>query len=703
MTLREILEQLLQMPKPRNEATTRSRMIEPVLEALGWSKMQGEIELEYDVSGPGRNATGRVDVALFADPTRPVVFVEVKNASVKLSGDHADQVIDYAFKKSVPFSVVTNGTTWWLYLSEGGGDTRFAELRLTKSALDQVENDLKAFLGRYEATDGNAEEQARRRLQARREAARLHEELPRVWNQMIGVLSEEPDPDLVDLVSKRVYEQTGGLSPTRKQIAAVLKGRLMPPTETAPKTPPHAEGGNAGSRQAPPAGRPGRETATERGAGKSLRAQPVISARPAGFELWGQLHPVRRYYDILVGVAQALHKQHPHDFHRIGERRGARRLWASQSPGDLGSPKQVGTSGWYINTNMDGASTLRRARQFLEHFNHSPDELTLLYSAPGEAVPPQDHRQPSAPSHGSDLRRGGEESARHRPTSSAPASGRPGRRGYLPASAKPTGFELWGQHHPVRSFNDIPVGVAQAIHDRLMRDGQLHEFHRIGELRGTRHPYASQKPGDLQQAKPVGATGWYIDVHLSSRNTVRRAELFLKHFGYDPDELKLRHDPGSDDQRLPGVDDGSKEAAPRQAETPRASTLRATSPQYDATRRAAASRRRSPTNKPTGFELFGQHHPVRSFNDILIGVTQAIRDRLIDEGRPHDLHRIMDVRGRTRRYASRDPDELFSAQPVGKTGWFVEANLSGSDSIKHARQFLAIVGYDPAELMLRHD
>lgn len=107
----------------RNEAETRTKVVVPVVEALGWSRW-GEWHADYPVFGQEH-----VDLALKLDDT-PVVFIEVKpyagsfDSGAKWVQEAVKQVVNYAQNHDPPvrWAVLTNGHDWRLF------DAHLAEL-----------------------------------------------------------------------------------------------------------------------------------------------------------------------------------------------------------------------------------------------------------------------------------------------------------------------------------------------------------------------------------------------------------------------------------------------------------------------------------------------------------------------------------------------------------------------------------------------
>jgi len=495
MTLRETLEQLPQVPQSSmNEATTRSSMIEPVLEALGWNKMRAEVQLEYKVHGRGQNSTGFVDVALLAEPTSPSVFVEVKKANTALKEDHADQVLEYAFKKNVPFSVVTNGADWWLYLSERGRETRFAKFRLHKDDIDQVETNLEAFLGRDAVTNGSAQARARKYLDVIQEQVRLNEAVPRIWFEMLGELDGTgPDADLLDLIKRRVYEETG-LGAESEHIAAVIKGQ----SSTSPLASSLRSASNLSSDTAP---------ASTSVAGRPEEREPRAKAISInGYQLWNKYKEVTNNYELLTEVCLDIYNDgHSHDFELIKEPLGRGRPYASRQPEELDPSgtreamrRPVGKTGWYVNANLTHHNLEKRSRLFLKRFKYNPNDLKVY--------------------------RAGES-----PLTEASWSRSGNRQQGLPTGL--IGFKLWDQHCTAKYYYEIARAVAEGIYRRNPAD-----FQRAETLGGS---ILSKDPDAFKNSEQVAESGWYVDVSRKGRKHVRDAEKLLEHFDYKPDDLDV--------------------------------------------------------------------------------------------------------------------------------------------------------------------
>jgi hypothetical protein len=94
---------------PVNETSTKSNLITPILEAMGWDII--DIHFEYR-HVPQQNP---VDYALFINK-RPALFVEAKSLDLALDDEKwIAQATNYANAAGVAWCVLTNGLEWRIY------------------------------------------------------------------------------------------------------------------------------------------------------------------------------------------------------------------------------------------------------------------------------------------------------------------------------------------------------------------------------------------------------------------------------------------------------------------------------------------------------------------------------------------------------------------------------------------------------------
>ncbi|MFC6734462.1 type I restriction enzyme HsdR N-terminal domain-containing protein [Haladaptatus sp. DYSN1] len=116
-----------------DEQNTKRKIIEPLLELLGWDMLSADVELEYSVQmGTG---TKKVDYALKLEGT-PVVFVEAKGCDTPIDG-HEGQLSSYMRQVGVDWGLLTNGRRFRLYRRDHASN-RPSEIQLVDFTVDEV-------------------------------------------------------------------------------------------------------------------------------------------------------------------------------------------------------------------------------------------------------------------------------------------------------------------------------------------------------------------------------------------------------------------------------------------------------------------------------------------------------------------------------------------------------------------------------------
>ncbi len=96
---------------------------------------------------------------------------------------------------------------------------------------------------------------------------------------------------------------------------------------------------------------------------------------------------------------------------------------------------------------------------------------------------------------------------------------------------RPVGFQLWGESYPVRSGNEILLGVAECLY-RTHRDSF--------EGRILTLSWASRDGKD--RWKEIGTTGIYLHVNFKVVELMKRSKNLLELFGHPPSELEVVYD-----------------------------------------------------------------------------------------------------------------------------------------------------------------
>ena len=119
-----------------NAYLTRSALIDPILQLLGWDVYNpANVILEYET--PDRK---RVDYSLMHEEgTTPVAFLEAKRLNEPLNR-HVEQILARAKQSAVPYAALSDGNRWLLYYvpkAESAADLPEINVSLSQTQLPE--------------------------------------------------------------------------------------------------------------------------------------------------------------------------------------------------------------------------------------------------------------------------------------------------------------------------------------------------------------------------------------------------------------------------------------------------------------------------------------------------------------------------------------------------------------------------------------
>ena len=217
MTLKEHIDDIrkgLEAGQYGNEASVSQGILLRLLNILAWPTFDTQVVIpEYGVEGT------RVDFALCHPPSKPLVFIEVKQVG-KIEGAEK-QLFQYAFHTGVPIAILTDGREWHFFHPSGQGDYR--ERRVYK--LDLIERNseesatrLNRYLHYQSIRTGEAVEAIKADYEKVVQQRQVATRLPEAWIKLV----EEADEFLLDVVAEKV-ESLCGYRPTEEQVLNFLK------------------------------------------------------------------------------------------------------------------------------------------------------------------------------------------------------------------------------------------------------------------------------------------------------------------------------------------------------------------------------------------------------------------------------------------------------------------------------------------------
>jgi predicted type IV restriction endonuclease len=224
-TVAEITERLRQGRFPNEQAISQGIVLR-LLQDLGWDTWDTSIVWPEFQTGEGR-----ADFALCHPPSKPAVFIEVKQPGGAENG--VRQALEYAFHTGVPVIVLTDGKTWSFYLPAEQGsyeDRRVYKLDLFERPSAEAAETLRRYLARQRVESGDALETARMEYRSRNRQSQARGAIPEAWRELV----EKGDEMLVEILASAV-ESKAGVRPDADDVAEFLAALGRVPIVTSPR------------------------------------------------------------------------------------------------------------------------------------------------------------------------------------------------------------------------------------------------------------------------------------------------------------------------------------------------------------------------------------------------------------------------------------------------------------------------------------
>jgi len=339
-----------------NEQATKQGVVLPLVARLGWDRDNIlEVAPEYAVG------SGRVDYCLKRGDD-PAVFLEVKRMNEPLDR-HQEQLLRYAFDQSVTIAALTDGVRWWLYLptqpNSSWEQRKFFTINLEEQQPEDVAASFRKFLGKAAVLDGSALQAAKDLHADHTKERAIERAIPIAWSE----LCEQPDPDLIELLSQKV-EGRCGHKPDPEDLGEFIV-RFSRPLD--------------------------QRTEPLRGELEEKRVSPGTTAesrtddgewtfrRAVSYTFLGKRHVVSKFKEILIGLAVILYDRNPDQFWaRVGQLGSSRgKGYYARERDRLQTPGQIGRSGIWVETCFSANAIRERCHELLVAFGHRPNDLNV--------------------------------------------------------------------------------------------------------------------------------------------------------------------------------------------------------------------------------------------------------------------------------------------------------------------------------------
>jgi len=190
-----------------NEANTKKKIVEPLLEVLGWDLLSNEVRLEQVIRVG--TTSGHADYALMLEG-KTVVLVEAKAFDTDLSSEYSSQIISYGRVEDVRWVVLTNGRVLRIFDARAGKSEK--ECLVTEVDLRDAQmraNDL-GLISRESVLSGEIEAAAKRLAATKLAIMNLRQKKQEISNEFKRTLVKAAGAEVetrAESIAKRLADE----------------------------------------------------------------------------------------------------------------------------------------------------------------------------------------------------------------------------------------------------------------------------------------------------------------------------------------------------------------------------------------------------------------------------------------------------------------------------------------------------------------
>ena len=352
-----------------DEASTKQAVVLRMLSLLGWDIFNvDEVCPDYAAN------SSQVSYALRIGDTNKIV-VEVKKVSEKLD-NHQKKFVEGASAEGADMAVLTNGVTWWFYLTSSNGSWQqkwFHSADLFNQEPDAAVPPLVDLLTMSKVSKGQALETAKKLFHDKKQKMAA-DFLPKAWNQIIS----QPNKIFIELLSLQTEKLCGykveiksietflGQHEDQWLITDIPKTVTAPPsTSLEPEIPDNKD-------------KPGATTSEDnRNTEKEKKLESYSEKSIKSFTFIGHSHIVRAWDEVLPILSDYLASTHETDFEKVLWISDNQKPYFSRYSDQLRMPEKIQGTDIYVETRMNPDEVAKTANKLIEAFGYSLDDLSI--------------------------------------------------------------------------------------------------------------------------------------------------------------------------------------------------------------------------------------------------------------------------------------------------------------------------------------
>jgi hypothetical protein len=352
-----------------DEASTKQAVVLRMLSFLGWDIFNvDEVCPNYAAN------SSHVSYALRIGDTNKI-FVEVKKISENLD-NHQKKFVEIASAESADIAVLTNGVTWWFYLTSSNGGWQqkwFYSADFFAQEPDTFVPQLVDLLTMNKVSKGQALKTAKNLFRDKKQKMAA-DFLPKAWNQIIS----QPNKIFIELLSLQT-EKLCGYKVDIKSIETFLGRHLdewvitdIPSTVTAPPST------SLGSEIFESEDKPAAKTSENIPKNENTRKfESYTDKSIQSFTFIGHSHIVRAWDEVLPILCEYLASTHEKDFEKVLWISDNQKPYFSRYSDQLRIPEKIQTTDIYVETRINPDEVAKTAYKLIEAFGYSQDDLSI--------------------------------------------------------------------------------------------------------------------------------------------------------------------------------------------------------------------------------------------------------------------------------------------------------------------------------------
>ena len=323
-----------------DKASTKQAVVIRLLSLLGWDIFNvDEVKPDHSVK------SSLIDFALRSNNIDSY-FIGVEKVGGDLTRNQKD-ILGSALNEGVKLAALTDGITWWFYLSFSEGSfeqKRFFSVDLLKQPPKETAARLIELLEKENVSKGKALKIAES-IQTKRQRKLIQKSMGQAWNQIVS----EPDKALVNLFGEKV-EKLCGYKPDKEMITEFLNE--LGQSGTVPE-----DNGKKETSFPNPRTFKGR----------------VVTA----FTLVEDSFKVGSWDEFLTKLCEVLSSKHDKDLSRLLWHSVGNKYYFREDPDELRLPVMIDGTNIFVETHLSPEDTIKIASSILTAFEFSGDDLEI--------------------------------------------------------------------------------------------------------------------------------------------------------------------------------------------------------------------------------------------------------------------------------------------------------------------------------------